>query len=111
MEAQIEALLDEKVEALVRSLPGDFETNQSTAGTFGAIFIYDLGLDYWAKYPAMIEGVNPSAVEAAAKKYLQPAALHVVIVGDKATVLPQIEKVSLNLGTPEVRDANGAVLK
>ena len=98
-------------DSLVRSLPGDFETNQSTAGTFGAIFIYDLGLDYWAKYPAMIEGVNPSAVEAAAKKYLQPGALHVVIVGDKATVLPQIEKVSLNLGTPEVRDASGAVLK
>jgi predicted Zn-dependent peptidase len=55
--------------------------------------------------------VNSSAVEAAAKKYLQPETLHVVIVGDKGTVLPQIEKASLNLGTPEVRDASGAVLK
>jgi len=97
-------------DSLVRSLPGDFETNQSTAGTFGAIFIYDLGLDYWAKYPAMIEGVDPSAVAAAAKKYLQPDALHVVIVGDKAAAVAQIEKLNLNLGTPELRDANGAVV-
>jgi len=97
-------------DSLVRSLPGDFETNQSTAGTFGAIFIFDLGLDYWAKYPATIQSVDPPAVAAAAKKYLQPDALHVVIVGDKATAVPQIEKLNLNLGTPELRDANGAVV-
>ena len=98
-------------DSLVRSLPGDFETNQSTAGTFGAIYVYDLGLDYWAKYPAMIEGVNPAAVGAAAKKYLQPDTLHVVAVGDKSTIVPQIEKLNLNLGAPELRDASGAVLK
>jgi zinc protease len=98
-------------DSLVRSLPGDFETNQSTAGTFGAIYIYDLGLDYWAKYPAMIEGVNPAEVEAAAKKYLQSDTLHVVAVGDKAQIVPQIEKLNLNLGAPELRDTSGAVLK
>jgi zinc protease len=98
-------------DSLVRSLPGDFETNQSTAGTFGAIYVYDLGLDYWAKYPAMIDGVQPAAVEAAAKKYLQPDTLHVVVVGDKATVVPQIDKLNLNLGAPELRDASGTVLK
>ena len=70
-------------DSLVRSLPGDFETNQSTAGTFGAIYVYDLGLDYWAKYPAMIEGVQPAAVEAAAKKYLQPDTLHVVALATR----------------------------
>ncbi len=98
-------------DSLVRSLPADFETNQSTAGTFGAIYVYDLGLDYWSKYPAMIEGVTPAAVEAAATKYLQRDALHVVIVGDKATVMPQIDKLNLNLGAPELRDASGAILK
>ncbi len=98
-------------DSLVRSLPADFETNQSTAGTFGAIYVYDLGLDYWSKYPAMIEGVTPAAVEAAATKYLQRDALHVVIVGDKATVVPQIDKLNMNLGAPELRDASGAILK
>ncbi len=98
-------------DSLVRSLPADFETNQSTAATFGAIYVYDLGLDYWSKYPAMIDGVNPSEVEAAAKKYLQPDTLHVVVVGDKASVVPQIEKLNLHLGAPELRDASGAVLK
>jgi zinc protease len=98
-------------DSLVRSLPADFETNQSTAGTFGAIYVYDLGLDYWSKYPAMIDGVTPAAVEAAATKHLQRDALHVVIVGDKATVMPQIDKLNLNLGAPELRDASGAILK
>jgi zinc protease len=98
-------------DSLVRSLPGDFETNQSTAATFGAIYVYDLGLDYWAKYPAMIEGVNPASVEAAATKYLQPDTLHVVAVGDKAQIVQQIEKLNLNLGAPELRDASGAILK
>ena len=50
-------------DSLVRSLPADFETNQSTAGTFGAIYVYDLGLDYWSKYPAMIEGVSPQPLK------------------------------------------------
>jgi zinc protease len=98
-------------DSLVRSLPGDFETTQSTAGTFGAIYVYDLGLDYWAKYPAMIEGVTPPAVEAAAKKYLVVDGLHVVAVGDKAKIVPQIEQLKLDLGAPELRDANGEVVK
>lgn len=59
----------------------------------------------------MIDGVQPAAVEAAAKKYLQPDTLHVVVVGDKATVVPQIDKLNLNLGAPELRDASGTVLK
>ena len=32
-------------------------------------------------------------------------------VGDKATVMPQIDKMNLNLGAPELRDASGAILK
>jgi zinc protease len=98
-------------DALVRSLPGDFETNQSTAASFAGIYVYDLGLDYWTKYPSMISGVDSAAVTTGAKKYLTTDRLHVVAVGDKAKILQQIEQLNLNLGAPELRDANGAKLQ
>jgi zinc protease len=94
---------------LVRSLPGDFETDQSMAGTFATLYVYDLGLDYWAKYPGMINGIDGAAVGAAAQKYLAADRLHVVAVGDKAKILPQFEKLDAKLGTPELRDADGQV--
>ena len=94
---------------LVRSLPGDFETDQSMAGTFATLYVYDLGLDYWAKYPGMINGIDGAAVGAAAQKYLASDRLHVVAVGDKAKILPQFEKLDAKLGTPELRDADGQV--
>jgi zinc protease len=97
--------------ALIQSLPGDFETDQSTAATFGRIYVYDLGLDYWAKYPSLIAGVDASAAAASARKYLVPDRLRVVAVGDKAAILPQIEKAGLDLGAPEMRDASGQVQK
>ena len=97
--------------ALVQSLPGDFETDQSTAGSFGAIYIYDLGLDYWAKYPSLIAAVDAAEATASARKYLAPGRLHVVAVGDRAKILPHIEKAGLDLGAPELRDASGQVQK
>ncbi len=97
--------------ALVQSLPGDFETDQSTAGTFGAIYVYDLGLDYWARYPSLIAGVDTAATTAAAAKYLVPARLRVVAVGDRAKIVPQIEQAGLDLGAPEMRDEAGATGK
>jgi zinc protease len=59
----------------------------------------------------MIDGVTPPAIEAAAKKYLVADRLHVVAVGDKAKIVPQIEQLKLDLGAPELRDANGEIVK
>lgn len=92
-------------QSLVRSLPGDFETSSSAAGTFSNLYIYDLGLDYYSKYPALISGVNADLVQKAAKTYLVPDKMVVIAVGDKAEIQPDLEK--LNLGTIEVRDTDG----
>ena len=96
---------------LVRSLPGDFETDQSTVGSFATLYIYQLGLDYWAKYPALINAIDGATVQSTAAKYLAADRLHVVAVGDKAKILPQFEKLDASLGTPEIRDADGNVQK
>jgi zinc protease len=91
----------------VRSLPGQFETNAATAGAFSNTWIYDLGLDYYRKLPAQLNAVTPAAMLTAARKYLDPQTLHVIIVGDRAKIEPELEK--LNLGTIEHRDAEARV--
>jgi zinc protease len=45
----------------------------------------------------------------AARKYFVPAQMITVVVGDRATIEPELRK--LNLGPIEFRDAEGKVLK
>ncbi|MCL4523575.1 MAG: insulinase family protein, partial [Acidobacteria bacterium] len=94
---------------LVRSIPGDFETSGSAAGSYSNIYIYDLGLDYYAKYPAKIMGVTSADAQAVAKKYFVPGELIVIAVGDRAKIEPELAK--LNLGPVEIRDVDGNVKK
>jgi zinc protease len=97
-------------DALVRSLPGDFETTTRTAANLQAVYVHDLGLDYFAKFPARVAAVDAEAAQAAARKYLQPDRLVVVAVGDRAKIEPELKKPPLQLGAPELRDADGKVL-
>jgi zinc protease len=101
--------MDRSRDSLVRSIPGDFETSASAAGSYSNIYVYDLGLDYYAKYPAQIMGVTPPAAQAVAKKYFIPGELIVIAVGDRAKIEPELAK--LNLGPVEIRDVDGNVKK
>jgi zinc protease len=96
-------------DALVRSLPADFETSGSTVSTFGGLFIYDLGLDYYAKFPAQVSAVTADMVQAAARAHLDPEKMIVVAVGDRAKIEPSLKK--LNLGAIEYRTADGSIKK
>ena len=87
-------------DSLARSVPADFETSESAAGTFAEVYIYDLGLDYFSKYPELTEAVTADQASAAARKYLQPDKLVVVAVGDRKTIQPALAR--LNLGPIEV---------
>lgn len=55
---------------LTGSLVLGLETNDSIAGTLLAIERYGLGLDYIARYPAIINSISNEAIVAAARKYL-----------------------------------------
>jgi zinc protease len=79
----------------VRSLPGAFETNTGTSGAFGTIFTYGLPLDYYARLPASLRGVDVQAVDAAARRYLNPSQMIVVGVGEKEAIAPGLEKLGL----------------
>jgi len=95
-------------DSIVRSLPADFETSAQAAGALANIYLYDLGAQYYARLPAAMQTVNTESVLGAARKYLAPARMILVVVGDRATIEPELRK--LNLGTIEFRDADGKVI-
>ncbi|MVW61440.1 insulinase family protein [Massilia sp. NEAU-DD11] len=89
----------------VYSLPGQFETNSGIGASLAETFVFDLPADYWRTLPDRYRAVTAAQVQAAAQKYLKPDQLKVIAVGDRAAVLPQLQK--LGLGQPETRDTDG----
>jgi zinc protease len=87
-------------DSIVRSLPSQFETSGVVTSTTANLFLYDLPLDYYAKAQARFASVTPQQVTAAARKYVVPEKTLYVIVGDRAKVGADVEK--LNLGPMEI---------
>jgi zinc protease len=94
-------------DALTRSLPAAFETSSSAVNTLNDLFVYDLGLDYYTKYPASVSAVTADAVQAVAKKYLVPEKMVVIAVGDRAAIEPGLR--ALKLGEIELRNPDTTV--
>jgi zinc protease len=83
-------------ESISRSLPALFETTESTVGTVGGLYMYDLAPDYYEGLPARLDKLTTSEVYAATKQHVMPAKMIVVAVGDRKVIEPQI--VPLKLG-------------
>jgi zinc protease len=62
-------------------LPLSLESNSGVASALLNIERYDLGLDYYRRYPAMVHAVTPEQVLTAVRKYLDPERLAVAIAG------------------------------
>ncbi len=92
-----------------RSLPGMFETNSGEAGALSEIFMYNLARDYFSTLPEQLNAVTAEDAQAVAKKYLHPDQLILVCVGDRAEIEPEL--VKLDLGSIEIRDADGNIVK
>jgi len=87
------------------SLPNRFETNSDIGASLAESFVFDLPLDYYAQLPARLAAVTAADVQAAAKRYLDPARLVVVAVGERKKIGAQLDK--LKLGPAELRDSEG----
>lgn len=64
---------------------------------------YGFAADYWDTYPAKIMAVTAEDVQRVARKYLNPEALQLVVVGDANKIKDILEKY----GKVEVFDSNG----
>ncbi len=92
---------------LVLGLPGDFETSGQMAGQVATLATYGLPISWYATFARQVQQVTAADVQRVARQYLDPARVHVVVVGDVAKIRPGIE--ALNLGPVEVRDLEGRV--
>lgn len=95
-------------DSITRSMPGRFERGGDAVGTFAELFVYDLPLDYFSKFPDAVDAVNPEQAQATAQKYIHPDKIAVVAVGDRSKIEDEMKK--LHLGKLEIRDPNGKVV-
>ena len=84
---------------------GDFETTRQVAGGLGALDVFGLPLSTIPADIEKIQRLSAADVQRAAEKYLDPAHLVVVVVGDIAKIRPGIE--ALGLGPVTVVDYTG----
>lgn len=73
--------LDDAKSYRIGSLPVSLETNASLASIFVDLDLYDLGLDYLQRVPAIIREITIDDVQAAAQKYLSSEQLVVAVAG------------------------------
>ena len=64
---------------------------------------YNFPVEYWDKYPAQIAAITADDVGRVAKKYINPATMQVVAVGDASKIKTILEKY----GPVELVDASG----
>jgi zinc protease len=93
--------------SLTQSLPGLFETNEATVGSFGDLFAYGLPLDYYRKLPAEFSAVRAPTLEALARRYLDPSGMVVIAVGDRKNLEGTLQP--LGLGPLEVWPITGTL--
>ncbi|HVZ77237.1 MAG TPA: pitrilysin family protein, partial [Gemmatimonadaceae bacterium] len=87
------------------SLPGEFETTTDIANQFVPVIAYGLPLDYYNGAVRQIDHVSQADVQRVARKYVDPAYLTIVIVGDRASIEPKLE--ATHIAPVEIRAMNG----
>ena len=75
-----EELADSQANFIGR-LPLSLESNGGVAGALINLERYDLGLDYYRRFPDMVRAVTPELALEAARRYLDPERLGIAIAG------------------------------
>jgi zinc protease len=95
--------LQDKKRSMIASFALSLESPQQVLGYYITQWIYHLPSDYWDKYPARVMSVTSDQVQAMAKKYLDPAKVQIVAVGDGK----KIEDTMKKFGPLEIYDTEG----
>src|SRR4029077_8320055 len=75
------------------------------AATFGEIGLYGLPIDDPMRFVAALEAITTEDLHALAARTMDPGAVSIVIVGDRAAITPGLR--DLGLPEPVLRDADG----
>ncbi|HJS46447.1 MAG TPA: pitrilysin family protein [Gemmatimonadales bacterium] len=104
-----QAELDRAKQYLVLGALSDFETTGQVAGQISALLPFRLPVETITRDLDAIGRLGPADVQRAARQYLTPDRMTIVVVGDLATIRPGLE--ALKLGPIEVRDVEGRPLE
>jgi len=92
------------------SYPGNFQSVSEIAGQLEEMVSYNLPSNYFGEFVSKILNVNDKEVNGAAKKYIVPDQMIVVVVGDKAKIEEGIKKLNLGeLKNLSIEDVLGKV--
>jgi zinc protease len=73
--------LADSVAHYIGRLPLSLESNAGVASALLFLERYDLGLDYYQRYPGLVQSVTREAILAAARRYLDPDRLAIALAG------------------------------
>jgi zinc protease len=102
-----EKVADDELDAARHSVVARFalslESPQQLIGYAITRKAYNFPADYWDKYPSQIVAIKADDVQRVARKYIDPATMQVVAVGDADKIKTVLEKY----GPVEIVDASG----
>jgi predicted Zn-dependent peptidase len=89
--------------SLTRGYPRGFETAQQVARSVAVLSLYGLPDSYFEEFVPRVNAVTSINVVEAARRYLDPARLTTLIVGDYSAIAEPLR--TLNLGEPQLQAA------
>ena len=98
-----DAELDPAKRSIVAHFALSLESPQQVIGYAITRKAYNFPPDYWDKYPAQIAAITADDVQRVARKYINPATMQVVAVGDASKIKTILEKY----GPVEAVDSSG----
>jgi zinc protease len=97
--------LEKAKQYLILGFAERFETTGDVASQLASLVAYDLPLDTWSGFQRGVERVAASDVQRVATQYINPQALRIVIVGDRASIEAPLR--ATNVAPLQIRDAMG----
>jgi zinc protease len=87
------AELEFSKQAIIRGFPRSFETPDQIASRVAAIVIYNLPDSYFNDYIQNVRAVTLADVTRVANKYLDPAKMAILVVGDRKVIEPTLRSL------------------
>jgi zinc protease len=84
------AELEFSKQAIIRGFPRSFETPEHIANRLADVVLYDLPVDYFNHYITNVSSVSREEVESCACRYLDPAKMAILVVGDREQIEPAL---------------------
>ena len=94
-------------QSLIRSYPRGFETPEQIAGRLTDVVLYNLPDDYFNNYIAHVRAVTLADVTRAATRYLDPARMAILVVGDRKVIEPGLRSLTDVGATITLLDTEG----